>query len=88
VTNDDVLYRSRLRLFALAKEMGSVRAACRMLGVHHSTYYRWQRQPVRFGTEILRPRERRRPRMPNAISPMVEHRVLALALANPGGPTV
>lgn len=84
MTNDDVLYRSRLRLFALAREMGSVRAACRMLGVHHSTYYRWQRQLVRFGTEILRPRERRRPRMPNAISPMVEHRVLAVALANPG----
>jgi transposase len=84
VTNDDVLYRSRLRLFALAKEMGSVRAACRMLGVHHSTSSRWQRQLVRFGTEILRPRERRRPRMPNAISPMVEQGVLALALANPG----
>ena len=33
MTNDDVIYRSRLRLFALAKEMGSVRAACRMLGV-------------------------------------------------------
>lgn len=84
MTNDDVLYRTRLRLFALAKEMGSVRAACRMLGVHHSTYYRWQRQLVRFGTEILRPRERRRPRMPNAISPMVEQRILGLALANPG----
>jgi transposase len=64
--------------------MGSVRAACRMLGVDYSTSSRWQRQLVRFGTEILRPRERRRPRMPNAISPMVEHRVLALALANPG----
>jgi transposase InsO family protein len=84
VTNDDVVYRSRLRLFALAREMGSVRSACRMLGVHHSTYYRWQRQLVRFGTEILRPRERRQPRMPNAISPMVEQRVLGLALANPG----
>jgi transposase len=84
VTNDEVRSRSRLRLFALAKEMGSVRAACRMLGVHHSTYYRWQRQLVRFGTEILHPRERRRPRMPNAISPMVEQRVLALALANRG----
>ena len=59
MTNDDVLYRSRLRLFALAKEMVSVRAACRMLGVHHSTYYRWRRQLVRYGTEILRPRERR-----------------------------
>jgi transposase InsO family protein len=84
MTNDDVLYRSRLRLFALAKEMGSVRAACRLLGVHHSTYYRWRRQLVRYGTEILRPRERRQPRMPNAISPMFEQRILALALAYPG----
>ena len=84
MTNDDVIHRSRLRLFGLAKEMGSVRAACRLLGVHHSTYYRWQRQLVRFGPELLRPRERRQPRMPNAIPPMVEQRVLALALAYPG----
>src|SRR5438270_13316387 len=64
--------------------MGSVRAACRLLGVHHSTYYRWRRQLVRFGPELLRPRERRQPRMPNAIPPMVEQRILALALAQPG----
>jgi hypothetical protein len=43
LTNDDVIHRSRLRLFALAGETGSVRAACRLLGVHHSTYYRWRR---------------------------------------------
>ena len=36
MSNDDALFRFRLRLFALAKELGSVRAACRMLGVHHS----------------------------------------------------
>ena len=84
MTNDDVIHRSRLRLFALAREMGSVRAACRLLGVHHSTYYRWRRQLVRFGPELLRPRERRQPRMPNAISPMVEQRILALALAYHG----
>ena len=84
MTNDDVVYRSRLRLFALAQEMGSVRAACRLLGVHHSTYYRWRRQLLLYGQEILRPRERRQPRMPNAITPMLEQRVLGLALAFPG----
>lgn len=84
MTNDDVIYRSRLRLFALAEEMGSVRAACRMLGVHHSTYYRWRRLLLRYGPELLRPRERRRPRMPNALSPMVEQRILAMAIAFPG----
>ena len=39
-----------------------------MLDVHPSTYYRWQRQLRRHGPEILRPRERRTPRMPNAIA--------------------
>lgn len=83
MANDDPLFRFRLRLFALAKELGSVRGACRMLGVHHSMYYRWQRQLVRFGPEILRPRERRRPRMPNALTPLIEQKVLALALGHP-----
>src|SRR5205809_2326052 len=39
MSKDDVLYGYRLRLFALAGEIG-VRPACRAMGVHHSTYYR------------------------------------------------
>jgi transposase len=83
MTQDDALYRFRVRAFALAEEMGSVRAACRALGIHHSTFYRWRAQVQRFGLEILHPRERRRPRMPNATSPFVEQRVLGYALAHP-----
>ena len=69
MTDDDARFRFRLRLFGRAKEPGSARAACRMLNVHRSSYDRWQRRLVRFGPEILRPQERRRPRMPNALSP-------------------
>jgi hypothetical protein len=32
----------------------------------------------------LRPRERRRPRMPNQLSPLVEQRIVAFALGHPG----
>ena len=32
MTPDDVVHRFRLRLFALADEVGNVRAVCRMLG--------------------------------------------------------
>jgi transposase InsO family protein len=84
VTPDDSLHRFRVRVFGLAQELGNVRAACRALGIHHSTFYRWRRQYLRFGPEILRPRERRRPRMPNALSPLVEQRVVAFALGHPG----
>ncbi len=82
--HDDALYRFRLRLLALAQELGNVRAACRAMDVHPSTYYRWRAQVAHYGPEILRPRERRRPRMPNATSPFVEQRVLAFSLGHPG----
>ena len=84
MTQDDALYRFRLRVFALAQEMGNARAACRAMGIHPSTYYRWRRQLLRFGPDILRPRERRRPRMPNQVSPFIEQRVVAFALGHPG----
>ena len=84
MTQDDLLYRFRLRTFAMAAELGNVRAACRAMGIHPSTYYRWKRQLDRYGPEILRPRERRTPRMANAASVLVEQRVVAFALGHPG----
>jgi transposase InsO family protein len=84
VTQDDLLYRFRLRVFAIAADLGNMRAACRAMGIHPSTYYRWKHQLDRYGPEILRPRERRVPRMANATSPLVEQRVVAFALGHPG----
>ena len=84
VVNDDVLYRFRLRLFSLADELGNVRAACRTMGVHPSTYYRWREPVLRSGLEMLRPRERRPPRMPNQLSQLVETRIVAFSLGHPG----
>jgi transposase InsO family protein len=79
----DVLFGYRLRLFDHAREVG-VSAACRVFGVHRSTYYRWKHMVERSGLEMLRPRERRAPRMPNQLSPVIEARILAFAIAHPG----
>jgi transposase InsO family protein len=68
----------------MAQELGNARAACRAMGIHPSTYYRWKRQLDRYGPEILRPRERRPPRMANQTSVLVEQRVVAFALGHPG----
>jgi transposase InsO family protein len=83
MSNDDLLFRHRQRLFARAGEIG-VSGACRELGFHRSTYYRWRGRVEREGLEILRPRERRRPRMPNQLPPWLEERVLAFCLGHPG----
>ena len=83
MTNDDLIYRHRLRLFARAGEVG-VSQACRELGYNRSTYYRWKPVVERQGLEMLRPRERRLPQMPNQIAPWLEHQVVAFALGQPG----
>ena len=83
MTNDDLIFRQRLRLFARAGEVG-VSQACRELGYHRATYYRWKPMVERHGLEILRPRERRLPRMPNQVPPWLEQQILAFALGQPG----
>ena len=83
MSQDDVLFGYRLQLVDLAGRIG-VSAACRAFGVHRSTYYVWKRRVERHGLGILRPRERRVPRMPNQLSPLVEQRIVAFALGHPG----
>jgi transposase InsO family protein len=55
-----------------------------VFGVHRSTYYTWKHQVDRHGLAILRPRERRKPQMPNQLSRIVEERVLSFSIAHPG----
>jgi transposase InsO family protein len=83
MTNDDRLFGYRLQLFDYAART-SVAEACRVFGVHRSTYYVWRRRIERHGLEILRPRERRSPRMPNQLSRLVEERIVAFSLGHPG----
>jgi len=83
MSEDDVLFGYRLQLLDYAART-SVSEACRTFGVHRSTFYRWKRQVDRHGLEVLRPRERRRPKMPNQLPAMVEERIVAFAIAHPG----
>jgi DNA-binding protein Fis len=39
----------RLRSFTLAEKLGNVSRACRLMGVHRSTYYRLKKQVDRWG---------------------------------------
>jgi len=83
MAKDDVLFGYRQQLFAEAART-NVSAACRTFGVHRSTYYAWRRQVDRHGLEMLRPRERRRPKMPNQLPKMIEDRIVSFSIAHPG----
>ena len=84
MTEDDVLFGQRVRLFTLVDELSNVSEACRLMGFHRSTYYAFKAKVDRWGLEALRVRERRRPRMPNQIGPHLEQRIVLFALARPG----
>ena len=49
--------------FALACELGQIRAVCGMMGIHPPTSYA-VKEADGYDPEIRRPRERRRPKMP------------------------
>lgn len=83
MSNDDIIYRFRVALFARAQEVG-VSQACREFNVHRSTYYRHLPAVRQWGLDALRPRERRKPQMPNRTLPWIEQRVVAFALSFPG----
>src|SRR3954453_22964523 len=83
MTEDDVLFGYRLQLFDLGART-TVSNACRVFGVHRSTYYRWKHQVDRSGLEMLPPRERRRPVMPNQLPRILEERIVAFSLGHPG----
>jgi transposase InsO family protein len=83
MTKDDVLFSYRLQLFDLAART-TVANACRIFGVHRSTYYRWKQAVDRQGLEMLRPRERRRPVMPNQMPMVIEERIVGFSLGHPG----
>src|SRR3954453_15145226 len=83
MTKDDVLFGYRCQVFDLAGRT-SVSHACRTFGIHRSTFYAWKVQVDRGGLEMLRPRERRAPQMPNQLSAVIEQRIVSFAIAHPG----
>src|SRR4051794_16425630 len=78
MTKDDVLFGYRCQVFDLAART-SVSHACRTFAIHRSTYYAWKVQVDRGGLEMLRPRERRAPQMPNQLSAVIEQRIVSFA---------
>ena len=72
----DAVLVQRERLVAMIDRSPNRRAACREVGIHHSTYYRWRRQLARQTPETPYTGRSWRTRY-------VEQRVVAAALAYP-----
>ena len=51
-----VSFDRRRRVLTLAKELGNVSEACRVVGVSRRSYYEWKRIADEHGIEALRPK--------------------------------
>ena len=72
----DAVLAHQNQIVALIEASGNRRAACRQVGIHHSTFYRWRAKASRVEA-VVTPRRRWR-------DIEVDARVIAVALAHPG----
>jgi transposase InsO family protein len=81
MTLDESIQGMRLRVMQRAQVVG-VSAACREAGISRTLFYRWRHRLERYGVDGVHPRRvRARPGPAPQLSPPVERRLLAVAIA-------
>lgn len=77
------IIKPKLGLLELAKQLGNVSQACKVMGYSRDTFYRFQHLYEMGGEEALQDLSRRKPIEKNRVPPHIEEAVIALAIANP-----
>jgi len=83
VTPAEIIYQRRVAVLAHAAETGNVAATCRTFGISRTRYYKWKKAADVYGVDALWPKERRKPKMPEATPTHVVERLLTLAVLEP-----
>jgi transposase InsO family protein len=75
--------RAKLGLLELAKQLGNVTQACRVLGCSRDSFYRFRDLCERGGELALAEMTKAKPNLKNRVAPEVEAAVVALAVEQP-----
>ena len=83
MTTDKKIIKARVGVLELAKQLGNVSEACKIMGYSRDTFYRYKELYDAGGVVALKDVSRRKPIAKNRVEPEIEQAVCDLAIENP-----